>query len=94
MIKYDFNDVFELCVNVGRASSCTTIPVSVRKLGKGANPKAGRTFYSRDDQSEYVCKSVVHHRLLLFISVPFGSSDMGCVSLWGKFKKFSFSDLL
>lgn len=67
--------------NVGRASPCTAIPVSVRKLGKRANSEARRTFYSRNDYSKYVCKSMVHHRLLLFISFPFGSTDMGCVSL-------------
>ncbi len=60
-----------------------SIPDPIWEVGEKASATSGGTFWERDDQSEHVCKLMVHH--YFFVLFPFlnDASDVGCLFCWG-----------
>ncbi len=72
-----------LFLDSGGSTIGSAVPVSIWEVGARPSAKSWETFWEWDDQSKHVCKPVVYH--CLFILLPFlsGSTDLGCVPLWG-----------
>ncbi len=63
----------------------STILDPIWEVSERASATSGGTFWKKDDQSEHVCKLMVHHNFFMFLPFLTSASDFGCLLHWGYF---------
>jgi hypothetical protein len=59
--------------------------IQFEKLARKLVPQVGEHFEKWDDESQHVCKPMVHHYFFTLLPFLIGTLNLGCLPCWGCF---------